>query len=95
MKNNIDKLIDTKLIPWIKPTKELTFDKIKNDLRLYRILYSYAYNIAKYSPTQKDDYFGTFEFGFESKEGYSYIQAVGMEVYIKNNKILKVSCYDI
>jgi hypothetical protein len=95
MKSNIDKLIDNKLIPWIKPTKEFTFDKIKNDLKLYCISYSYNYIIAKYSPTKKDDYFGKFDFNFESKEGYTYIQAVGMEVYIKDNKILKVICYDI
>lgn len=95
MKSNVNKLIDNELIPWIKPTKELTFDKIKNDLKLYCISYSYNHIIAKYSPTQKDDYFGEFDFSFESKEGYSYIQAVEMKVYIKNNEILKVSCYDI
>ncbi len=98
-KEGLDKVILEKFIPWLKGNDYLDRDdkKILEGLKLYEVTYHYSFICAKYSPTNKDDYFGQFEFCFESDSEYTddILEAVAMQVYIYNNEIVKVSGYDI
>lgn len=95
----LDKIILEKFIPWLKGKDYLDRDnqKVLEGLKLYEVTYNYMKISAKYSPTGKDDYFGYFEFCFESGDDYTsdMLEAVSMEVYIYNDKIVKVNGYDI
>lgn len=95
----LDKIILEKFLPWLKGNDYLDRDdkKILEGLKLYEVTYRYSFICAKYSPTNKDDYFGQFEFCFESGSEYTddILEAVAMQVYIYNGKIVKVSGYDI
>ncbi len=98
-KEGINKLILEKFIPWLKGNDYLDRDdkKILEGLKLYEVNYNYEKICDKYSPTGKEDYFGKFEFCFESGNDYTndILEAVAMQVYINDNKIIKVSGYDI
>ena len=56
---------------------------------------TYRYNriVAKYSTIKKEGYFGVFEFHFESSNDYvsDILEAVAMEIYVYDNKIVRVS----
>ena len=95
----LDKIILEKYLPWLKGDSFLDKDdsKILEGLKLYEVTYRYSFICAKYSPTNKDDYFGKFEFCFESGSEYTddIFEAVAMQVYIYDGKIVKVSGYDI
>ncbi len=95
----IENAILKEFIPWLKGNDYLDRDnqKILEGLKLYELTYDYRRICAKYSPTGKDDYFGHFEFCFESGNDYTkdMLEAVSMEVLIKDGKIVKVSGYDI
>lgn len=95
----IEKLILEEFIPWLKGTEYLDRDneKILEGLKPYEITYNYHKIIDKYSPTGKDDYFGEFEIYFESGNEYTrdILEAVAMQIYINDNKVVKVSGYDI
>ena len=64
---------------------------------LYYVMYRYNRIIAKYSPIEKEGYFGVFKFHFESSTDYvsDILETVAMEIYIYDAKIVKVSGYDI
>ena len=53
-------------------------------------MYRYSKFIEKYSPIDKEGYFGVFEFHFESSNDYvsDMLEAVAMEIFIFNNKIV-------
>ena len=99
MDYGVDRLIRERYIPWLK--NEQFSDKedgqIFDGLKMTNILYSYGRIIAKYSPTGMDDFFGQFEFDFESCSDYTadMLEAAAMQVYIKEGKIVRVSGYDI
>lgn len=95
----IEKIIRQRFIPWLKgeqfPDRE--DDLVYDGLRLTEIMYYYGRIIAKYSPTGKEDWFGQFEFQFDSCSAYTedMLEAVAMQVYVKDGKIVKVSGYDV
>ncbi len=95
----VDRLIKEKYIPWLKGDQfsDKEDDQIFAGLKLFSILYSYGKIIARYSPTGADDTFGQFEFDFESCSEYTadMLEAVAMQVYIKDGEIVRVSGYDI
>ena len=99
MEKGIDNIIKEKFIPWLLGTDfdNKDPDKVFVGLNLYSINYYYGKIIAKYSPTGEDDYFGQFEFCFESGNSYTdeILEACAMEVYVLDGKIVKVSGYDI
>ena len=99
MDEGIEKIIKERFVPWLKgdqfPDKE---DELVYDgLNLTEILYSYGRIIAKYSPTGKDDFFGKFEFLFDSGSAYTdnMLEAVAMTVFVNDGEIVKVSGYDV
>lgn len=71
--------------------------KILEGLKPFEKIYEYKKICDKYSPTNEEDYVGVFEFRFESGNKYTadILEAVPMQVYIFDNKIIKVSGYDI
>lgn len=99
LNEGIELTIREKFVPWLKgeqfPDKEdgLVYD----GLHLTDILYHHGRIIAKYSPTGEDDRFGQFEFMFDSCSEYTQdmLEAVAMQVYVKDGKIVKVSGYDV
>lgn len=60
-------------------------------------MYRYNKMIAKYSPIGKEGDFGVFEFHFEGSDDYvsDILQAVAMQVYIYDNKIVGVDGYEV
>ena len=98
-KMGIDSVIRDRFIPWLKGDQFADRDdgQIFEGLKLYEISYNYGRIIAKYSPTRKDDFFGQFEFCFESGSDYTtdILEAVAMQVYVLKGEIVKVGGYDI
>ena len=97
--NDIDMLIKKKFIPWllVDELKDKDPDKVFDGLNLYEINYHYSRIIAKYSPTNEDNFFGQFEFCFESSDDYTsdVLEACAMEVYVLDGKVVDVNMYDI
>lgn len=98
-KNNLEQLIKNQFIPMLKENDfiDRDNDKIYNGINIYAIDYKYGKIIDKYSPTGEENYFGQFEFCFESSNEYTsdMLESVCMEVYILNGKIVKVSSYTV
>ncbi len=98
-KEGIDKIILETFVPWLKgdqfPDKDdrTVFDQIA----VSAVSYHYGRIIEKYSPTGRDDYFGQFEFDFESCGEYTedMLEATAMEVYVKDGAVVKIGGYDI
>ena len=99
LQEGIDKIIKERFLPWVKGEefKDKDDAKILEGLKVYYAMYRYGKYIAKYSPIEKEGYFGVFEFHFESSNDYvsDMLEAVAMEIYVFDNKIVKVSGYDI
>ena len=99
LEKGIDNIIKESFIPWITATdlKDKDHNKIFEGLKLFRIDYTYSKIIAKYSPTGQENYFGQFEFCFESGNEYTndILEAVAMSVYVLDGKIVKVEGFDI
>ena len=95
----IDNIIKEQFIPWLlgDQFKDRDIDKVFEGIRVYEVSYHYGKIVAKYSPTNEDNYFGQFEFCFESCNDYTsdILQAVAMQVYVLNGEIVKVKGYDI
>jgi len=95
----IENMIKTQFIPWLKGDnfKDLNDEEIYNGLRLTDISYSYHRFVAKYSPTNQDDYFGEFEFDFESGNSYTeeLLQASAFVVLVNNGKVYFGDNFDI
>ena len=95
----IEKLIKNNFIPWLKGNefKSLDYLKIYNGLKITAISYHYHQIIAKYSPTEKDDFFGEFEFDFESCNEYTkdLLKASAFVILINDDKIYFGRNYDI
>jgi len=98
-KEGIENLIKTMFIPWLKTEKykDMDDEKIYEGLKLYEINYHYQKYIAKYSPTNQDDFFGEFEFDFESGNEYTkkLLQASAFDVLVCNGKVYKGRNFDI
>lgn len=98
-KEGIENIIRNHFIPWLKGEdfKERDDNKIYEGLKIYYISYNYTKIIDKYSPTGEENYFGEFEFAFESSSDYTkdMLQSSAMQVYVLNDKVVKVSGYDI
>lgn len=98
-KEGIENLIKNQFMTWLKGEqfKDRDDNRIYDGLKLYAISYEYGKIIDKYSPTGEENYFGQFQFSFESSNEYTndMLEAVAMEVYVLNGKIVKVSGYDI
>ena len=99
MQYGIDNIIKENLIPWITATdfKDMDKNRIFEGLKLFKIEYYYGKIIDKYSPTGKTDYFGQFDFCFESCSEYTddILEAVAMQVIVLNNEIVQINEYDI
>ena len=69
----IERIIRERFIPWLKGEEFTDRDdeKIFEGLQLYEITYTYGRIIARYSPTGEENYFGQFEFSFESGSAYT------------------------
>ena len=95
----VDRLIRERYIPWLKNEQfsDKEDERIFEGLKMTGILYSYGRIIAKYSPTGADDFFGQFEFDFESCSEYTadMLEAAAMQVYVKDGEIVRVSGFDI
>ena len=98
-REGIEKTIREQFIPWLKGEQfpEKKDDLVYEGLHLTEILYHYGRIIARYSPTGKDEQFGQFEFQFDSCSTYTedMLEAVAMQVYVKDGRIVKVSGYDV
>lgn len=97
--NDIEQLIKMNFIPWLKGEdfENLDDEKIYEGLKLTRISYHYQQIVGEYSPTKKDDFFGEFEFDFESGNDYTenLLQACAFVLLINNGKIYNGRNYDI
>ena len=98
-KAGIDKLIKSNFIPWLKgeDNKDLDDEEIFNGLKITDISYSFNKIVEKYSPTNKDDYFGEFEFDFVSCNDYTknLLQASAFVVLVNNDNIYFGNNFDI
>ena len=72
-------------------------NKVFEGIKVVHIEYRYQFICVKYSPTQNDDYFGEFQFDFESSSDYTddMLECCCMHVYVKNNEIVKVCSFDV
>ena len=99
MSEGIEKTIKEKFIPWLKGDQFSDKEDalVYDGLHLTGIEYYYDRIVAEYSPTGKDDHFGQFAFIFDSCSAYTedMLEAVEMEVYVKDGKIIKVRGYDV
>ncbi len=99
MKKGIDNIIKENFIPWITATdyKDRDKNKIFEGLKLYGIDYYYGKIVDKYSPTGETNYFGQFNFNFESGSEYTddIFEAVCMEIIVLDGKIVQVNGFDI
>ena len=95
----IENMIKTNFIPWLKGDnfKDLNDEEIYNGLRLTDISYSYHRFVAKYSPTKQDDFFGEFEFDFESGNEYTenLLQASAFVALVNRGKVYFGNNFDI
>lgn len=95
----IEKIIKKQFLPWLKGEdfKAKNDNKILEGLKLYEINYYYGKIVEKYSPINKEAFFGQFEFCFNSSSEYTedMLEAVAMQVYVYEGKIVKVYGYDI
>lgn len=98
-REGIEKIITERFIPWFKGEDFADKDdkKIFDGLRVYSITYTFSKINADYSPTKQEDYFGQFEFDFESSSEYTsdMLEATAMEIYINNGKVVQVSGFEI
>lgn len=96
---DVEELVKTKFIDWLLGSDFLDRDrdKVYEGLKLYEVNYHYGKIVAQYSPTGEDNYFGQFEFCYESCSEYTddIFDAVAMQVYMLDGKVVKVSGYDI
>lgn len=97
-KEGIENLIKNQFMTWLKGEqfKDRDDNRIYDGLKLYAISYKYGKIIDKYSPTGEENYFGQFQFSFESSNEYTkdMLESVTMQVYIFDGKIVKVSGFD-
>lgn len=95
----IDNIIKEQFISWLLGDlfKEKSIDKVFDGLKIYDITYNYGKISENYSPTGEENYFGQFQFCFESCSKYTndIFDVVAMNIYILNNSIVKVDGYDI
>ena len=95
----IDNIVKESFIPWLLGTdfQDKDKDKVFEGLKLYEIEYHYGKIIEKYSPTGEENYFGQFEFCYESGNDYTsdILEAVAMQIFVLDGKIVKVSGFDI
>lgn len=77
--------------------KDRDDNKIFEGLKVYNIMYNYGKICSELSPTKEEDFFGQFEFAFESCNDYTadMLESVVMQVYILNGKIVQVSGFDV
>lgn len=98
-KEGIEKIIRERFIPWFKGEEFADMDdqKIFEGLRVFSISYCYLRIVAEYSPTEKDSFFGQFEFDFESANDYTadMLEATAFEVYVENGKIVGTNGFEI
>lgn len=98
-KEGIDQIILKKYVPWLKGEQYADRDDLKvfESIYAYAVEYHYGRIVAEYSPTGEDAYFGQFEFCFESSSEYTadMMEACAMQVYVKDEEIIKVSGFDI
>ncbi len=98
-KIGIEELIKSNFIPWLKGEefKDLNDDEIYKGLKLTNISYRYHKINEKYSPTNQDDFFGEFDFDFESGNNYTenLIQASAFVLLVNNDKVYYGKHYDI
>ena len=96
---DMKQLMKDNFLPWLKGQDNVNMDdeNILDGLKLYEISYHYDKIGSQYSPTGKEDYFGQFEFCFESGSEYTanLLEVAAMEVWVNDNKIVHVSGYDI
>lgn len=96
---NYELLLKEKYLPWLKGNdfKEYDDDKIISGLEIKEVEYCYNSINEKYSPTGIADYFGEFVIYFSSCSDYTkdMLEYVAMKVYINNEKIVKISGYDV
>ena len=98
-REGIENLIKNQFIPWLKieQFKDKDDDKIYDGMKVYGISYRYGRIIDRYSPTGHENYFGQFEFSFESSNDYTKDMLEGsvtMCVYVLDDKVVKVSGFD-
>lgn len=96
---DVEELVKTKFIDWLLGSDFLDRDRdqVYDGLKLYEVNYHYGKIVAQYSPTGEDNYFGQFEFCYESNSEYTddIFEAVAMQVFMLDGKVVKVSGYDI
>lgn len=99
MQIDVNDLVKGKFMDWLLGSDFIDRDRdlVFEGLKLYEVNYHYGKIVAQYSPTGEDNYFGQFEFCFESNSEYTddILQAVAMQVYMLDGKVVKVSGYDI
>lgn len=95
----IDRIIKERFIPWLLGTQFADRDpeRVFDGIKVYDIYYHFGRMIAEYSPTHEEGYFGQFEFSFESSSEYTQdiLEAVAMEVYVLDGRIVRVSGYEV
>ena len=98
-KAGIHNIIKNDFLPWLKGKqfKRKNEKMILDGIEIYDITYHYGRIIEKYSPTKKEGYFGQFEFSINSTTEYTQniFESVAMQVYVFEDKIVKVSGYEI
>lgn len=98
-KEGIENIIKSRFIPWFKADefKDRNDDLIFEGLKIYGIEYYYAMIAARYSPTQKDEKVGQFDFLFESGNEYTadMMESTAMQIYVLNGQILMVNGYEV
>lgn len=98
-KEGIEKIITERFIPWFKTDEFQDRDDrlIYEGLRIYAITYHYGRIVARYSPTQKEEEFGQFEFCFESGNDYTadMLESTAMQVFVRQGQILKVDGFEV
>ena len=99
MDAGIEKLVKELFIPWLKGDsfKDMDDNKIYEGIKIYQINYDYHRFAGEHSPTKETDYFGEFEFDFESSSEYTkdLLQACAFCLLVNNGKVYKGLNFDI
>ena len=98
-KEGIDDIIKKYFIPWLKADtyKDKDDNLIYEGLEIYGITYRYGMIGARYSPNEKEEMIGQFDFFFRSGNEYTadMLESVAMQIYISDGKIVKVDGYEV
>lgn len=93
-KEGVESIIRRRFLPWFITDKFKDRDEnlIFEGLKIDSIVYCYSLYVDRFSPTNKSEQIGRFDFFFTSGNDYvsDMMESVSMQVYVLHGQIVKV-----